>query len=215
MAISDRQTSVLEARAGFRLCSMSDALGPPCLSTIVRRLHDAMVDLRTRTPPKKLEEILAIPDSFEFLVALADLAIPPGTNFHPPPERRHELRQMISTLNGFSLYAGNDGIWKWLIEDGKAHWFAKLQAWLERIGAKRARAYIDAAASVFPHGRIPADDDTRADFLFESAVAAKLREVDRAYKDGFDEIAECLRAYVRQHFELFRKELEDEKNRVV
>ena len=63
-----------------------------------------MADLRPRTPPKKLKEILAISDSFEFLVALTDLAIPPGTNFHPPPERRHELRQMISTLNGFYMY---------------------------------------------------------------------------------------------------------------
>ncbi len=175
-----------------------------------------MVDLRSRTPPKKLKEILAISNSFEFLDALTDLAIPPGTNFHPPPERRHELRQMISTLSGFSRYAGNDGIWKWLIEDGAAHWFAKLQAWLKRIGAKRARAYLDATASAFPRGRIPADDATRADLLLESAeVAAKLRELDRAYQGCFDEIAKCLRVYIRQHFELFRKELEDGENRVV
>lgn len=175
-----------------------------------------MIDLRPRTPPKKLMEVLAISESFEFLDALTNLAVPPGTNVDPPPERRHELRQMISTLNGFSLYAGNDGIWHWLIEDGAAHWFAKLQAWLERIGAKSARAYLDATASVFPQGQIPTDDDTRADLLLESAeVAAKLRELDRAHKDCFDEIAGCLRVYIQQHFELFRKELEDETNRVV
>jgi hypothetical protein len=151
-----------------------------------------------------------------FLDALTDLAVPSGTNFNPPPERRHELRQMISTLRGFSLYAGNDGVWKWLIEYGAAHWFAKLQEWLGRIGAKRARAYIDATASAFPRGQIPEDDDTRADLLLESAeVAAKLRELDRAYEDCFNEITECLRVYIRRHFELFRKELEDEKNRVV
>ena len=148
--------------------------------------------------------------------ALGDLAIPPGTNFHPPPQRRHELRQMISTLNGFSLYAGNDGIWKWLIADGQAYWFSKLQAWVERIGATRARSYLVATASVFPNGEIPTDDDTRADLLLESKeVATRLRELDRAYKDCFVEIVECLRAYIRQHFELFREELEDEENRVV
>jgi hypothetical protein len=175
-----------------------------------------MVDLRRRIPPKKLKAILAIPDPSKFLDALADLAIPPGTNFDPPPEKRHELRQMISTLGGFSAYADNEGIWKWLIQDGAAHWFLKLQAWVERIEAKRARAYLEATASVFPQGEIPTDDDTRADLLLESAeVAAKLRELDRAHKDCFDEIAECLRVYIRQHFELFRKELEDEENRSV
>lgn len=175
-----------------------------------------MVDLRPRKPAKKLKEVLAISDSFMFLDELTYLAVPPGTNLNPPPEKRHELRQMIVTLRGFSLYAGNDGVWKWLIEDGAAHRFAKLQAWLERIGAKRARAYIDATASAFPQGEIPTDDETRADLLLESVeVAAKLRELDRTYKDCFDEIGECLRVYIRQHFELFRKELEDEKNRVV
>lgn len=175
-----------------------------------------MVDLRPRTPPKKLKEILAISDSVKFLDALTDLAVPPGTNFNPPPEKRHELRQMIVTLRGFSLYAGNDGIWKWLIEDGAALWFAILQKWLKRIGAKGALAYVNAAASVFPRGRIPKDDDTRADLLLDSAeVSDKLRELDRAHKDCFKEIAERLRVYIQQHFELFRKELEDEENRVV
>jgi hypothetical protein len=175
-----------------------------------------MVDLRPRTPPKTLKEVLAISDTSTFLDALIDLAVPPGTNFNPPPEKRHELRQMIATLSGFSLYAGNDGIWKWLIEDRAADWFAKLHQWLGRIGAKRAQAYLDATASVFPRGRIPEDDDMRADLLLDSAeVGAKLRALDRAYKDCFNEIAECLRVYIREHFELFRKELEDEENRAV
>jgi hypothetical protein len=175
-----------------------------------------MVDLRPRKPPKKLKEVLAISDSFMFLDALTDLAIPPGANFYPPPEKRHELRQMISTLRGFSLYADNDGVWKWLIEGGAAHRFKKLQTWLDRIGAKRAREYLDATASAFPKNEIPTDDDTRADLLLESReVAAKLRELDRAYKDCFAEIIECLRAYIGQHFELFRKELEDEEDRIV
>jgi hypothetical protein len=175
-----------------------------------------MVDLRPRKPAKKLKEVLTISDSWKFLDTLTDLAVPPDTNFNPPPERRHELRQMIATLRGFFLYAGNDGVWKWLIEDGAAHWFLKLQAWVERIEAKRASAYLKATASVFPQGEIPTDDDTRADLLLESAeVAAKLRDLDRSHKDCFDEIAECLRVYIRQHFELFRKELEDEENRAV
>ncbi len=123
---------------------------------------------------------------------------------------------MISTLSGFSNYAGNDGIWKWLIEEGATHWFAKAQVWLERIGARRARAYLDAAASVFPKGRFPTDDETRGELILESAeVNAGLRKLDRDYKECFVEIAECLRDYVRRHFESFRKELEDEKNRVV
>jgi hypothetical protein len=175
-----------------------------------------MVDLRPRKPAKKLKEVLAISDSFMFLDELGNLAVPFGTNFNPPPEKRHELRQIIVTLRGFSLYAGNDGVGKWLIEDGAGHSFPKLQAWLEQIGAKRARAYVDATASAFPRGKIPTDDDTRADLLLESAeVAAKLRALDRTYKDCFGEIGEGLRVYIRQHFELFRKELEDEKNRAV
>ena len=175
-----------------------------------------MVDLRPRTPPKKLKEILTISGCFKFLDALTDLAVPPGTNFDPPPERRHELRQMIVTLSGLASYAGNDGIWKWLIEDGQAHWFAKAQFWLKQIGAARTRAYLDAAAAAFPQGRIPKDDSKRADLILEcEEVEAKLDETDRTYKGSFDEMAECLRVYIQQNFELFRKELEDEKNRVV
>jgi hypothetical protein len=175
-----------------------------------------MVDLRPRTPPKKLKEILKISDSFTFLDALTDLAVPPGTNFDPPPERRQELRQMIVTLRGLAVYAGNDGIWKWLIEDGQAHWFAKALVWLQQIGATRTRAYLDATAAAFPHGRIPMDDGKRADLLLECAeVVTRLRELDRACQGSPDEMAERLRAYIRQHFELFRKELEDEENRVV
>src|SRR5882672_7683248 len=106
---------------------MSGVTGAGSVSQNVRRLRTAMVDLRPRVPPKKLKQILKITDSWKFLNELSDLAIPPGTNFYPPPERRHELRQMISTLRGFCLYAGNDGIWKWLIENGQADWFVKLQ----------------------------------------------------------------------------------------
>jgi len=157
-----------------------------------------------------------ISDSFDFLIALTDLAIPPGTNFDPPPERRHELRQMIATLSGLALYAGNDGIWKWLIEDGQAHWFAKAQVWLKQIGATRTRAYLDAAAAAFPRGRLPKDDSKRADLILEcEEVETRLSALDRTYQGSFDEMAECLCAYIRQHFELFRKELEDKKNRVV
>jgi len=129
-----------------------------------------MVDLRPRTPPKKLKEILTIADSFKFLEALTDLAVPPGTNFDPPPEKRHELRQMIVTLRGLSLYAGNDGIWKFLIEDGATHWFTRAQVWLERIGATRARAYLDATVLAFPRGRILADHRQRAASLLPSAA---------------------------------------------
>jgi hypothetical protein len=175
-----------------------------------------MVDLRARTKPKKLKEILAIQDTFKFLNALTNLAIPPGTNFHPPPERRHELRQMIVTLNGFCSYTECEGIWKWLIEDGQEQWFAKTQIWLGLIGAKRAVAYFDAVASAFPKGKIPKDDEARADLLLDSSeLSAKLRQIDLDYKDCFAELAEGLRQYIQQHFELFRKELEDEENRVV
>jgi hypothetical protein len=175
-----------------------------------------MVDLRSRKPPQRLEEILAISDSDKFLDALVDLAIPPGTNFDPPPERRHELRQMISTLSGLSLYAGSEGIWKWLIEWDCAFWFAKAQVWLERIGATKTKAYLDGAAAAFPNGQLPQDDAERGDLLMDdSDLNAKLDELDRTYRSSFDEMAECLRAYIRQHFELFRKELEDEENRAV
>ena len=178
--------------------------------------HRIMVDLRSRKPSKTLKEILAISDPDKFLSAMGDLAIPPGTNFHPPPKRRHELRQMIATLCGFSVYAGGEGIWKWLIEDDAAHWFAKVQVWLERIGAVRAQAYLEAAAAAFPGGKLPKNDSERADLILENRkVETKLYELDRSYKDSFDEMVHCLRAYIQQHFETFRKELEDEENRVV
>jgi len=123
---------------------------------------------------------------------------------------------MISTLSGLALYAGNDGIGKWLIEDGQAHWFSKARVWLKRIGATRARAYLDEAAAAFPHGRIPKDDGKRADLILESGeVGAGLHEIDRTYKDALDEMVERLRIHIQQNFELFRKELEDEENRVV
>jgi hypothetical protein len=64
--------------------------------------------------------------------------------------------------------------------------------------------------------RIPNDDDTRADLLLDSAeFGARLRKIDHDFKDCFAEIAESLRDYIQQHFELFRKELEDEDNRVL
>src|SRR5690242_3972458 len=135
----------------------------------VRRLNliAHMVDLRPRTPPNTLKTILSIQNPFKFLVALADLAVPPGTNFDPPPEKRHELRQMIVTLYELFLSVDNEGIWKFLIEDGAAHWFTRAQVWLERIGAKRAQAYLDATALAFPRGRIPTDDSKRSDLILE------------------------------------------------
>lgn len=175
-----------------------------------------MVDLRPRTRPKKLKQILAITDSVKFLDALTDLAIPPGTNFNPLPEKRHELRQMISTMRGFCLYAGNEGVWKFLIEDDAAHWFAKLKVWLKQIGAKKATAYLNATTAAFPGGRVPKNDDKRSDLLLDSEeVSGKLRKLDKEYKDCFAEIAECLRAYIQKNFELFRTELEDNENRAV
>jgi hypothetical protein len=174
-----------------------------------------MVDLRPRVPPKKLKQILQIKDSGKFLSNLVDLAIPPGTNFDPPPEKRHELRQMIAMLSGFSVYAGGHGFWKWLIEEGQMNWFAKMQVWLKRIGAKRALAYFGEIAAAFPSGRIPKDDDKRADLLFSDELDDKLLQLDRQYKDCFVEIAERLRGHIQQNFELFRKKLEDEENRPV
>ncbi len=197
-------------------CQLPHVTAPAPLNTVVRRLHTAMVDLRPRLPPKKLKQILKIKDPGKFLSDLVDLAIPPGTNFDPPPEKRHELRQMIAMLRGFSTYAGGDGIWKWLIEEGQMDWFAKMKGCFKRVGAKRALAYFDKTAAAFPRGRIPKDDDKRADLLLESEkLDVRLRKLDRQYKDCFNEIAECLRDYIRRNFEMFRKELEDEENRVV
>jgi len=168
-----------------------------------------MTDLRPQRPPKKLKVILAMTEPLKFLDALTDLAVPPGTNFEPL-EKRHDLRQMIVTLRGLFLCVETDGIWKFLIEDGDAKWFARARVWLQRIGAARAGDYLDATASAFPRGCIPADDEKQANLLLEpEKVSTRLRGLDRAYKGAMNNMVECLRVHIRKHFEQFRAELED------
>jgi hypothetical protein len=167
-----------------------------------------MIDLRPRTPPRKLHEVLEITDSYDFLRALVDLAVPPGTN-HIPLEERHQLRQMIVILNAIYLCVETDGIWKFLIQDGMADWFAKAQVWARHIEARRASDYFAAIAAVFPDGKIPSDEDERADLLLDSAeVSHGLRQLDRAYKGVMDEMAESLRAHIRLNLAVFTSELE-------
>jgi hypothetical protein len=106
--------------------------------------------------------------------------------------------------------------WKWLFEDGHAHWFAEAQVWLQEIGAMRTGAYLAETAAAFPEGRVPEDDSKRAHLLLERGeLDARLRELDHTYEGAFDKMAECLRSYIQHHFELFRTELEDESNRAV
>ncbi len=160
-----------------------------------------MVDLRPQKPPKKLKAILTISEPLKFLDALTELAVPWGTNFEPL-EKRHDMRQMIVILRGIFLCVETDGIWKFLVEEGNAKWFARARVWLQRIGAKRAGDYLDAAASAFPRGRIPPDDEKRADLLLDSEkVSTRLRELDQAYKGAMNDMVECLRAHIRKHFD--------------
>ena len=148
-------------------------------------------------------------EPLKFLDALTELAVPWGTNFEPLEERQ-ELRQMIVMLRGLFLCVETDGIWKFLIEEGDAKWFARARVWLRRIGAARASNYLDAAASAFPRGRIPADDEKRANMLLDSdKVSTRLRELDQAYKGAMNDMVGRLRVHIRKHFEQFRAELED------
>jgi hypothetical protein len=58
---------VLQARAEFRPCSMSDALGLPCLSTAVgpQRTHEDLTDIQS---PSSFDR--RVPRSFRSLVSV-------------------------------------------------------------------------------------------------------------------------------------------------
>ena len=146
-----------------------------------------------------LTAALAHHDAYDFLSALA--AIDPRYNGIAFRERPEPLRT-FGCAYGLHAAADSDGIWKFLAQregDG----FAETIDACRRLGAARAVEYLEAAARLFPGGRVPPDHHARNKVLerLEREATDKgkrdaLAAIDTQFAGALDELAERVRARV-------------------
>lgn len=146
-----------------------------------------------------LTAALAHDEPYEFLSALA--AIDPRYNGIAFRERPEPLRT-FGCAYGLHAAADSDGIWKFLAQregDG----FAETLDTCRRLGAARAVEYLEAAARLFPGGRVPTERDARNKVLerlereaMDAGNPDAVGMLDTQYAGALDELAECVRAWV-------------------
>lgn len=115
----------------------------------------------------------------------------------------HERPDAVGMLGGLAtLYSDvtNEGIWKFLAQH-EGDGFAETHAWCAKIGAKGAVAYLDAAAALFPDGKVSRDGSKR-DRILERLERRKggdpLRALDKTHAKAMAAMATALRKYVKK-----------------
>jgi hypothetical protein len=166
----------------------------------------------TTPPSKRLAAVLELDDTAEFFDKLSALDEKhSGMDFHHRPEPLGMLGGLYALHTDVVL----DGIKKFLCQAEGAG-FHQTVEWCKRIGARRAATYLEAVAALYPGGRVPEDDEARFNFVMDLEEATKsplepldaLDKLDREYAGAVDEMAECLRTYVRAHQATFEAALE-------
>ena len=159
-------------------------------------------------PSLTLAEVLRIKNPDRFLSALADLAMPSGTGPVSLSERSEPVR-MIITLNFFYTEIAVSGIWHFLVDHEAPVNVPAARSWCLRINAQRAAAYLAAAVKLFPKERLPQSQARRDAWVrrMDYQEPNPLRELDLRYDTAVDEMAECLRRFVRKHLDEFKQAL--------
>ena len=116
-----------------------------------------------------------------------------------PTDAAKCITSVVIQLRALWINVSNEGMWKFLVEGAVGSQAHFTEAWCRRIGAKRAAAYLAAAAKLFPRGRIPEDDGERGDIVMEfwERSPDPLRQLDGRYEGAVDEMVERFRAYLR------------------
>lgn len=154
--------------------------------------------------PRKDAELLSIKDNQKFLERLA-MTLTPRSSTRLELEDYPAAARMMLLLNGFYLYVGNDGLWKWFSMWPNVTYTPQMIAWCRKLGAKRTAAYLTKAARLFPDGRIPAEDEV--DDWLEAIEETKgqrapgdkwrgvddLHRLDMEFDDSRDEMAAAVR----------------------
>ncbi|HKG93037.1 MAG TPA: DUF4375 domain-containing protein [Gemmatimonadaceae bacterium] len=116
-----------------------------------------------------------------------------------------EILRMAKVLTwlGWDISSKGDGIADFLKDqthDAGAYAREAVE-WCREIGAKRAAAYVAGAVALLPRGRVPAKplDRMVAVFKMEQRKLDAFAALDRKYRGTDAELAERLRAYLREH----------------
>ena len=158
---------------------------------------------RAQARARSLEGLLAIDDPEQFVETLSDELY--STNRTSDRfEQRPELTQMAISLRALHLYAGHEGMWKFLNNGGAAEDLARIEGWCRRIGARRAVAYIRDTARAFPGKRVPSDDAERHRLLadFSDRDPDPLAVIDAKHEGALDDMLVRFHRYLRKHPEV-------------
>ena len=149
-----------------------------------------------------VESIVADRDALRCLRALAKL-VEAGERL--PFERRPRVRGMLGALAALQWAVESAGIWKFLAEEeGSA--FHECVGWCRDLGARRAVAYLDAVAALYPRGRVPRDAARR--YALVERIERKsvrtgepnaLRVLDKKHRGATDDMARKVRAWAKSH----------------
>lgn len=133
---------------------------------------------------------------------------PPGRGEKVNFERQPEVGRMLWVLFALATSLEVSGMFHFLNSHGINRHFYHVKKWAKAAGATTTARYMAKAEKLIPDGPLPVDDEAA---FYERVEDLDLNEedlflaLDREYRDVVvEEIATCLREYVRTH----QKEIE-------
>jgi hypothetical protein len=157
-----------------------------------------------------IQTVLKQKSDLDFITGLREIVDPRNAtaNDDPPPPAAAMLMMCFA---GLYVYAGNDGLWKFLSDYPAGRHLPELVTWTRGIGAKKASAYCAAGVKVLPRKRVPHDEafDEWIERLQGKALARKpthafygvddLRRVDQEHEGALDDLAAALRTFASKN----------------
>jgi hypothetical protein len=157
-----------------------------------------------------IQSLLEQKSDLDFITGLREIVDPNNATAidDPPPPAAATLMMCFS---GLYVYAGNDGLWKFLSDYPAGRHLPELVTWTKGIGAKKASAYCAAGVKLLPKKRVPHDEafEDWIEKLEEKALARKpthafygvddLRRVDQEHEGALDDLAAALRTFASKN----------------
>jgi hypothetical protein len=153
--------------------------------------------------------VLSTRKPLEFLEKLIDLFAPASgaERMAAWTSAKPNAAIMLQVLHGLYFDVGAEGIARFLSSPFFGGFATQAAQWCRAMGAGRAARYVDDAVKLFPRGKVPTDDDARADIVerlmddHRGRGPSPLRKLDQRYDGAVDEMVKALRAYLRERAE--------------